>query len=94
LTIDAGGVDGGNNYYPLNPGVCIDYQFVGCAPLSISVVMGWHEVDIDSQVWEYGGCFDSTGVWYFDGNNWYQTYGGIPIYSDTYVFAGYTLEYG
>jgi hypothetical protein len=99
LTAEADAYDQAYNYMgPADVPVHIDYQLAGYTPLSTSVQAGVHFIELYSAFYGYGnGYFEANGMWYFDGNNWYQTYetyADIPIYQDTYIYVSYILVNG
>jgi hypothetical protein len=78
-------------YCPLHPAVYVDSNYVGTAPVTISVLEGWHDVQVDYCTWnELFGCdtyFDYLS--YDDGYTGYGWGSPVPVYHDQYATAWY-----
>jgi hypothetical protein len=75
---------------PLHPNVSIDSVPVGTAPVTVSVLEGWHDVQVDYWVWNELLNWDDyfQYLWYDDGYNW--GYGpSVPVYRDITAAAYY-----
>jgi hypothetical protein len=78
-------VDAYDEYeYELNPDVWVDGDWVGSAPVMVSVTEGWHTVEVEDP-WLYWQL-----VWFSDG---YDNGESRPVYSDTTITAYYEFYY-
>jgi hypothetical protein len=69
--------------WEMNPGVYVDNQWVGDAPVSVRVESGYHYVEVDD-IWGYWRFVEFSGGL---GNPAY-----IPLYSDTGLTAYYEFQ--
>jgi hypothetical protein len=76
---------------PLYPSVYVDGNYVGTAPLTISVLEGWHYVEVDYWVWNQWLSCDSyfDHLWYDDGYTGYGSGSPVPVYHNQYATAWY-----
>jgi hypothetical protein len=78
-------VDAYDEYeYELNPDVWVDGDWVGSAPVMVSVTEGWHTVEVEDP-WLYWEL-----VWFSDE---YGNGASRPVYSDTTITAYYEFYY-
>jgi hypothetical protein len=76
---------------PLYPSVYVDGNYVGTAPLTISVLEGWHTVEVDYWVWNpYLSCYSYFySLVYDDGYTGYGSGSPVPVYHNQYATAWY-----
>ena len=79
--------------FHLHPNVYIDGVPVpvGTAPITISVLEGWHDVQVDYWVWNEWMYWDDyfQYLWYDDGHTQWGYGPSVPVYYDTYAVAWY-----
>jgi len=74
---------------PLFPNIYIDGNWAGTGCIEVQVVEGWHTILVDDPTWNHIYCRDSYLQGFTDG---YGNGESRPIYSSTWVLAGYHTE--
>ena len=73
----------------LNTGVYVDGNYMGLAPLTITLPAGFHTVSVDDQTYDFYWGMIGFSYFQYNYNIYYYNDISIPIYSDETLYAFY-----